>query len=300
MPTTDVPSVAPQTVVYKNTPGCAIHLDVYRPDGSQRAPALLWIHGGALIMGSRQATAGRLHDVLLARGYGIVSIDYRLAPHTKLPEIIEDLQDAYWWMRGPGSEQFGIDADRIAVAGASAGGYLTLMTGMGVEPRPRALVSYYGYGDIDGPWYAEPDAFYRQQPLVTKEEAWRAVGASVVAAPPASSTRSLFYLYCRQNGIWPNEVAGHDPHTEPRWFDQYCPVRNVTSSYPPTLLIHGTADTDVPYAESKAMAEQLAGAGGEHRLITLIGAGHGLEGAPLEERNQVADQAAEWVCSHTR
>ena len=61
-------------------------------------------------------------------------------------------------------------------AGGSAGGYLTLMTGFYLKPRPRALVSYFGYGDITTPWYSEPDAFYRRQPLVSTEDAYGCVG----------------------------------------------------------------------------------------------------------------------------
>jgi acetyl esterase/lipase len=259
----------------------------------------MWIHGGALINGSRKTTSGGLHTDLLRLGYVVVSIDYRLAPVTKLPALIEDVQDAYRWMRKEGSKRFGIDPDRISTGGGSAGGYLTLMTGFCLEPRPRALVSYYGYGDIDGPWYAQPDEFYRKQPLVSKDDAWEVVVKSAVSEAVGSGSRQKFYLYCRQQGIWPNEVAGHDPHKEPKWFDRYCPVRNVTKAYPPTLLIHGTADTDVPYAESKAMAARLAEVGVEHEFITVPGAGHGLAGAKPEEKDHAAERAVQWVNTHT-
>lgn len=73
-----------------------------------------------------------------------------------------------------------------------------------------------------------------------------------------SRDRWSFYLYCRQHGIWPKEVAGHDPDRENHWFGPYCPVRNVSAAYPPTLLIHGTADTDVPYEESVKMDGKLS------------------------------------------
>ena len=76
-----------------------------------------------------------------ATGFVIVSIDYRLAPETKLPAIIEDVQDAWRWLRQEGPKRFGIDPERMAAAGGSAGGYLTLMTGFCLKPRPRALVS---------------------------------------------------------------------------------------------------------------------------------------------------------------
>jgi acetyl esterase/lipase len=303
---------AVETHIYKVADGCQIKADVYgaREGDSpilaetkigtvSRKPAVLWIHGGALIMGSRASRDARFQAELVKRGFVVVSIDYRLAPETKLPEIIADVRDAWRWLRREGGKQFGIDTDRMAVAGGSAGGYLTLMTGFCLEPRPRALVSYYGYGDITTPWYTQPDEFYRRQPLVPKEEAYRVVGGGAVSEPPASNQRRRFYLYCRQNGIWPKEVSGHDPQTEPKWFDAYCPIRNVTAEYPPTFLIHGTADTDVPYAESKNMAARLAAAGIKHEFITVDGAGHGLAGAAPDKLAEIARQAAEFINIHT-
>ena len=172
-------------------------------------------------------------------------------------------------------------------------------SGFCLEPRPRTLVPYFGYGDITTPWYSKPDAFYCRQPMVPKEEAYRSVGSRELAEPPGSNQRGRFYLYCRQQGIWPNEVAGHDPQREPQWFDPYCPIRNVTAKYPPTYLIHGTEDTDVPYAESTNMAAKLAAAGVAHWLITVAGAGHGLSGARPDKVAQIARQAAEYVKTHT-
>jgi acetyl esterase/lipase len=198
----------------------------------------------------------------LDAGYAVVSIDYRLAPQVKLPLIIEDLRDAYDWVHKRGPELFAIDPDQIFVMGQSAGGYLTQMSGFCVQPRPRALVSFWGYGDIAGEWYSRPDSFYRQQPLVTKEEAEK----------PGSSK---LYLYCRQQGLWPMVLTGHDPDTEPRAFDPFCPVRNVTKEYPPILLIHGTKDTDVPYVLSVQMDKELTAKGVEHTFITIPEGIHG-------------------------
>ncbi len=160
--------------------------------------------------------------------------------------------------------------------GGSAGGYLTLCTGYLVEPRPVALVSFWGYGEIAGDWYARPDAFYRRQPLVSEAEARAAVGRAVVPEPPAGNQRMRFYLYCRQNGLWPREVFGHDPASEPRAFDRFCPVRNVSRQYPPTLLIHGTTDSDVPNEQSVLMDRELARQGVSHEFISVPGGGHGL------------------------
>ena len=226
-------------------------------------------------MGNREWLSPEQLKMYLGAGYTVVSIDYRLAPETKLPWIIADIKDAYRWIRETGPDLFRIDPDNIAVIGHSAGGYLTLMTGFCVEPRPRALVSFYGYGDIVADWYTKPDAFYSQQQAVSKEEAYRVVGDSVVTN---GSGRFQFYLYCRQNGLWPKEVGGHDPGEEARWFEPYCPLRNVTKAYPPTILLHGDQDTDVPFEQSLLMAKALERNGVEHKFIRLANLGHAFDG----------------------
>jgi acetyl esterase/lipase len=268
-----------KTFTYKTVQQCAIKADVYQGSGKTNRPVVVWIHGGALIMGHRGGIDQALLDKLLKAGYVVVSIDYRLAPETKLPAILEDLQDAFKWLREKGPELFSIDATKIAVMGGSAGGYLTLVAGYRADPRPVALVSFWGYGDIAGTWYARADPFYSRQPMVSKEEAYKAVGGAVLSETSGKNNRHRFYLYCRQHGLWPKEVAGLDPDKEPQSFDAYCPLRNISAKYPPTLLIHGTKDTDVPYEQSELMARELERKGVRHEFITVRDAGHGLAGA---------------------
>jgi acetyl esterase/lipase len=269
--------VPAQTYVYKTEGQCAIRADVYRAPGDEIRPAILWIHGGALIFGNR----GTISHVQLSRymeaGFVVVSIDYRLAPETKLPGILEDLEDAYRWMRSRGPELFRIDPDRIAVIGHSAGGYLTLMAGYCLHPRPKALVAFYGYGDIIGPWYSRPDPFYLKEPEVSREQALAAVGPQPVSEALDFNARWPFYLYCRQKGLWPREVVGIDPAAEPRMFDRYCPVRNVSSDYPPTMLLHGDKDTDVPFQLSADMARELKRVGITYEFTPIPGGGHGFD-----------------------
>ena len=264
--------IVPKTYTYKTVDQVELKADVFRPAADVIRPVVLHIHGGALIMGNRNLSAkpGTLTDALLKAGYVVVSIDYRKAPAVKLPAIVEDVQDACKWVRGKGPELFKIDPKKLAVMGGSAGGYLTQMTGFRVEPRPTVLVSFFGYGDIAGAWYSRPDAFYRKQPLVTKEEAYKEGGGRL-------------YLYLRQQGLWPKELTGHDPDAEPKAFDPFCPLRNVTKDYPPILLVHGDKDTDVPYEQSVLMAKELKAKGVAHEFITVPDGGHGFGGKAMAE-----------------
>ena len=169
-----------RTYVYRTVNGLPIEADVYHPPGDSVTPAILWLHGGALIMGMRHAIRRWQLARYLERGYTVVAIDYRLAPETKLPGILDDVQHAYAWMRSE-SGTLGIDPRRIGVVGHSAGGYLALMCGEMLTPPPAAIVAFYGYGDILGRWYTAPDSGFLAQPRVTRAEADSVIGTTPIS-----------------------------------------------------------------------------------------------------------------------
>ena len=267
-----------KTHVYKEAGGVPVSLDVYRPADDAVRPVLVWIHGGALIRGTRSAVPKNLLELCQAEGFALVSIDYRLAPQVKVPDIIADVKDAMRWVREKGPALEKLDPKKLVVAGGSAGGYLTLMTGVCVEPKPTALVAYWGYGDVDGDWYTKPSEFYGKQPILSVEETAKALSPDVVTAPPSpdqDKARSRYYLSLRQAGHWTREVTGLSPGRE---LDPYCPVRNVSPSYPPTILVHGTEDNDVPHDRSENMAREFEKHKVPHEFVSVPGAGHGLPG----------------------
>jgi acetyl esterase/lipase len=296
-------SFGKKTYTYKEVGEIKVQADVHRAADTKVRPVLVWIHGGALITGSRTGVPKNLLDLCQREGYVLVSIDYRLAPEVKLPAIIADLKDALAWIRKEGPKQFHIDPNRIVVAGGSAGGYLTMMTGICVDPPPKALVAYWGYGDVDGDWYTKPSAFYREKrPLVDKEVAYKAVGGAVLtgADGKTGTARGQYYLYLRQNGLWTKEVTGFNPATERAKLDPFCPVRNITAKYPPILMVHGTTDTDVPYELSANMAQELAKHKVVHELITVKGAGHGLAGGDPKLVADAHARALAFISQHLK
>lgn len=299
-PEASAAGIVKRTHVYKSVGTLPIQLDVYRPDDSIVRPVVVWIHGGALINGHREQIPSRLKEPVLAVGYILVSIDYRLAPETKLPGVIEDLEDAFRWIREQGPRLFQADAGRIAVVGGSAGGYLTLATGHRVRPRPVALVALWGYGDLVGPWYSTPSPHPRHHNLKpSRDEAFRQVaGPAIADSRDRKGDGRAFYEFCRQTGLWPKAVSGWDPHSAAEKFFPYMPVKNVTPDFPPTLLVHGEDDTDVPCEQSRMMAAELHRNNVEHRLITYPKAEHGLAGVDAATVDQAYRAGVEFLQKH--
>ena len=290
-----------ETYIYKVIDEYQIKADAFGASAGAKKPAVVWIHGGGLIFGSRTTPRPAFLAALLQAGAVVISIDHRLAPETKLADIVEDVRDAWQWVMEQGPTLLGIDSQRVAMAGGSSGAYLALMSGYCVDPKPRALASFWGFGDITASWEAEPSSHYLEQlPLISREEGIQKLGNCALSEPGPDVDRGYFYVYCRQQGRWPIEVAGHEPLLEPRWFDRYCPLRNVSSQYPPTILIHGTADTDVPCEESRRMAARLAEANVECELLTLDGIGHGLSGASPDVVASIESRAAAFIVAHLR
>jgi acetyl esterase/lipase len=278
------PETQPETHTYKTVGDLAIKLDVYRPHDEHTGAAVVWIHGGALIGGNRSDIDRRVRKHTLEAGHVLISLDYRLAPETPLPEIVHDVEDAFDWIRRNGPRLLKIDPARIAVAGGSAGGYLTLTSGFRVRPRPAVLLSLYGYGDLIGDWYSTPSPHPRHHhSKLTREEAFRQVsGPAISDSRDRKGDGGSFYEYCRQTGTWPTAVSGWDPSKEPERFHPFMPVKNVTAEYPPTVLIHGTSDTDVPYEQSVLMAAQLKQHKVPHELISIPNGEQGLRGGDPE------------------
>src|SRR5256886_2459601 len=286
-----------RTVTYRQVGELAIKADAYYFSDAKPRPVLVSLHGGALIMGNRKSISRPVRQFALTNGYVLVSFDYRLAPETKLPDIIDDIEAAFRWLTTEGASQFHIDPDRVAVTGGSAGGYLTLVTGYRVKPRPRVLLSYFGYGDLIGDWYSTPSphARHNSRKIIADEAQQQVKGPPVADASERKGDSGIFYNFCRQNGLWPKSVSDWDPRSQSAKFFPYMPVKNVTSEYPPTVLIHGTADTDVPFEQSELMAAEFKKQNIPFQFHRIANAEHGLSGGDRAEIQKAERDAFAFV-----
>ncbi len=293
-----------RTFTYKKVANLEIKADVLRASDERVRPIIIFIHGGALINGSRAGSELNplMKEIFLGAGYVIVSLDYRLAPETKLPEILQDIEDGIAWVRRDGSQLFRADTRRIAVVGSSAGGYLTLTAGFRVKPRPDVLVSFWGYGDLIGEWLTKPSRYPRHWKVTMSEEDAKklAAGPPVSNAGDRKGDGSAFARFCRQKGEWPKSISGWDPQAEAENFKPYMAFHNVSQDYPPTLLIHGSNDTDVPYEQSLLMSVQFTKLRIEHQLIPLCGQEHGFGGKDDQMLRSMFQSAIAFIDRHVK
>lgn len=263
-----------KTFTYKNSTGCDIKGDFY-PTDQTNAPLIVYIHGGGLIWGTREDVHAEQIALYNQYGFHFCSIDYRLAPESTLPDITSDIQDALIWLKETGKETFDYDPERIAVVGSSAGGYLALFAGT-LSFKPKAIVSFYGYGNILGDWYTKPSPHFTNMTTVPKMLADQLIQPHPISGAPIER-RYAIYLYCRQQGTWLDYVTNWNPFADTDKLHAYCPIEKVNVDYPATLLLHGDQDEDVPYEESVKMNKKIQDLGGSSQLITIPNGKHSFD-----------------------
>ena len=238
-------------IPYKEINVITLYLDLYMPEIETNAPLIMWIHGGAWMFGDRKSPV-MLWQV--ERGYALASIEYRLTGQGIFPDHIIDCKDALAYLKKNAAE-YGYDADRIAVAGDSAGGHLAALMGASIghadwEPEGadcsvRAAIDYYGPTALGQEWNEDPDSVVSQL-----------LGSNVFS----------------KKGMEKAAAAS--------------PVTYINGSEPPFLIIHGDADALVPYRQSALLRDALEAAGVPVSMHRVHGGGHGFAGTDI---NAVVD-----------
>lgn len=217
---------------------------IYREENVTPRATVIYLHGGALIYGSRLDLPEMHKKAFCEAGYAIIAADYPLCPEARLPQIAEDVIATVNWYLSARETLFG-GSTGYFLFGRSAGAYLCLlMMRRDLAEKPRGIISYYGYGLLCNGWYDAPSAFYRRYPAVP-DSALRKSGGDVkyeLAMPLGYAA----YVALRQRGGWGAYLGGVDDALYTlRGFD----AKNA----PPLFLAHSAGDTDVPFEEYLAL-----------------------------------------------
>ncbi len=143
-------------LTYKVASNADQKLDVYyRRDQSSPRPTVIYIHGGGWVGGSKESSVLRIAPYL-EMGFNVVNVEYRLGRVARAPAAVEDCRCALRWVIG-NAREYGFDTARLVLTGRSAGGHLSLATGMlpisagfdaecisAVQPKVAAVINFYG------------------------------------------------------------------------------------------------------------------------------------------------------------
>lgn len=227
-----------------------LKMDILRPFGppKEKLPLLVWICGGAWITMDRAAHIPNLM-YFAKQGYIVASVEYRMSNCATFPAQLQDIKSAIRYLRVH-AQEYGIDPERVAVMGESAGGYLAAMTGVtghdsqwdkgenpGISSAVNAVVDYYGPTDFT-------------------------LFSSTTPQNPKGSASPETMLLGYSPSCAPEEAASASVSTY------------VTKETPPFFILHGLADPVVPYAQSDVLYDALQKAGVRSEYYLIEEAGH--------------------------
>lgn len=238
-------------VEYARAGDHVLRLDLHLPPAaSAPAPLIVWVHGGAWRSGSKQEVP---LAPLVARGWAVASVDYRLTPVAPFPANVHDIKAAIRFLRAHG-ERYRLDTTRIAIAGGSAGGHLAALVGVssghpelegdiGGDRNQRsdvhAIVSFYGASNLE---------------TILRQSTPHGLGVRIPA----------LQLLLRGQ-----------PEEKPALARLASPVAHVDPGDPPLLLIHGDQDPQMPVAQSLEFVGAYERVGLRARFVPLHGSVHG-------------------------
>ena len=277
-----------KNVVYGMHSGLALLMDVYRPDapngfGLVVIPGSGWEapldYSAEQLKASYELKAIFGIQSIADAGYTAFVINHRATPRFKFPAPIEDAQRAVRFIRH-NAEKYGVDPARIAALGGSSGGHLACLLG-----------TLDGDGKLD-----DSDPINQQSAKVQ----------AVVAVYP-----TVDFLAFETSNPWAggaitsllgpvNPAWKPPPLQNPSDFEIYrqaSPTHHVSADDPPFLLIHGDADSVVPFEQSEIMKSKLNDAGVEAILIRIPEGDHGPGLIQNDDYGHI-EKIVQWLDSH--
>jgi acetyl esterase len=225
----------------------SLRLDAHIPDGTGPFAAVILVHGGAWVTGDRTSNVQPLFQPLSDAGFAWFSISYRLAGDVarnplgaalQLGTAESDVRRAVAFVKEHASE-YRVNPNKIALIGESAGGQLASMAAL--RPDPEGAVQ----GVV---------AFYTPSDLASLVRTSSLIPDNVRDAVKGTPFDGLL-------------MAG---------LTEFSPINHVSATSPPFLLIHGTDDNVVPFAQSERFCDKLRTAGVGCELYRVEGGGHGI------------------------
>lgn len=234
-------------------------LDLYVPEGTGPFPVVIMVHGGGFMFGDKADGAGLTGvDQLLAAGYAVASINYRLSGEAQYPAQIFDAKASVRFLRA-NAEKYNLNPDKFAAWGASAGGNLVSL--LGTTCGVAELEGDLGNADQSSCVQAVVDWFGPIDFLKMDEQF---AGTSCEQSHNAANSPE-------------SKLVGAEIQTVPELVATTNPMNYITADDAPFFIENGTADCNIPPIQNKNLADALSAVIGADKVtyVSLEGAGHG-------------------------
>lgn len=232
-------------------------LDLYLPEtaAEKPLPLVVHIHGGGWVGGSKFPCPVAM---MVLKGYAVASVEYRFSQKAIFPAQIQDCQAAIRWLRAH-SKQYNLDPEHVGVVGGSAGGHLSAL--VGTAGGKKAFTMIGGNEEQSDRVQAVCDIFGPAD-----------FSTVVQQAADDKNVKNIFEFNTPKDPY--SSLIGTKLDDKAK-ADAVSPVHYVSKDNPPFLILHGTHDTLVPFAQSEEFAAVLKEHGVAMWFQKLPGSGHG-------------------------
>lgn len=267
-----IDSIDYEDIIYKDTNGVPLTLDIYGPKKIVKggSPVILYVHGGSWVYGNNEIpeAISPLLDAFREEGFTIISTSYELMKSEEIfNKQISDVKDTIRWIH-KNKDEYGFNADRIGVIGASSGAHLALMAA-----------------------YSSEDQFVDSQEL--KEYPSNIKYLIDFFGPTDLTTLDI------NNVQWDLEQIINSVGEEREdILKLYSPVNYVEENEPNTLIVHSKQDNTVPYENAEILYDELKEKGNKTELISLEGTSHDFSQINIDEIISVGLKMLEFIAKN--
>ena len=252
-------------VVYAEAQGKARALDLYVPHAD--APLVVYVHGGAWRAGTK---ADGVPMFLVDAGYAVASLEFTQTPEAPFPANVHDIKAGIRYLRA-NAAQYGFNAEKIVISGASSGAHLAVLVGV-----------TNGHAELEGTVGSNLDTSSDVQAILSY---FAATDLTTIL-----SQSTPFGVGVREPGL--TLLLGALPDAVPELAQLASPVYQVDANDPPLLLLHGDRDPQMPVNQSLQMLGTYQEHGLDVAFIPVHGAAHG---GPLFNEPKYTEQVSAFV-----